>query len=59
MEEHKDIETKLRKEIEARWDYERLEQDIVKSQKRRLFVQEALLKGEWTGWDHRPQYDSD
>ncbi|MCB1547653.1 MAG: choline-sulfatase [Hyphomicrobiaceae bacterium] len=48
----------MRQDIEARWNYERLEQDILASQKRRLFVQEALLKGIWTGWDHQPFVDA-
>ncbi len=48
----------LKREIDEHWDYERLEQDVVKSQKRRLFVQKSLLKGIWTGWDHQPFVDA-
>jgi choline-sulfatase len=48
----------MRREIDKRWDYERLERDIIKSQQRRLFVQQALLKGKWTGWDHQPFVDA-
>jgi choline-sulfatase len=53
-----DVAARMKKEIDRRWNYERLEQDILASQKRRLFVQEALLKGQWTGWDHQPFVDA-
>ncbi len=55
---HEGIESKMRTEIENRWDYDRLETEIRVSQKRRLFVQQALLKGKWTGWDHQPFVDA-
>ena len=48
----------LKREVDTRWDCERLERDILQSQKRRLFVQQALLKGKWTGWDHQPYVDA-
>ena len=48
----------LKSEVDRRWDYDRLERDILASQKRRLFVQEAILKGKWTGWDHQPFEDA-
>ena len=35
-----------------------LENKVIKSQKRRLFVQYTLLKGKWTGWDHQPFVDA-
>jgi len=43
-----DTAKRMRAEIEKRWDY----------QKRRLFVQQTLLKGKWTGWDHQPFVDA-
>jgi choline-sulfatase len=49
---------RLQSEIGRRWDYERLERDILVSRKRWLFVQQALLNGHWTGWDHQPCVDS-
>ena len=48
----------LRREVGARWNEEQLERDILQSQRRRLFVQQALLKGKWTGWDHQPYVDA-
>ena len=50
--------SELQREVNSRWDYDRLERDILQSQKRRLFVQQALLKGKWTGWDHQPFVDA-
>ncbi|MGI9410905.1 MAG: choline-sulfatase, partial [Hyphomicrobiaceae bacterium] len=50
--------SEMKSEIDRRWDQERLEKDIIASQKRRLFVQEAILKGQWTGWDHQPFVDA-
>ena len=48
----------MKSEIEKRWDYDSLEKEILKTQKRRLFVQNTLLKGKWTGWDHQPFVDA-
>lgn len=56
--EYAAIASRMKSEIDRRWNYERLERDILVSQKRRLFVQEALLKGKWTGWDHQPFVDA-
>ncbi len=53
-----DIAADLRREVGLRWNEEQLERDILQSQKRRLFVQQALLKGTWTGWDHQPFVDA-
>ena len=53
-----DTASDLQREVDSRWDYDRLERDILQSQKRRLFVQQALLKGKWTGWDHQPFVDA-
>lgn len=44
--------------IEQTWDYDALETDVLRSQKRRLFVQQCLMKGKWTGWDHQPFEDA-
>lgn len=53
-----DTAKRMRAEIEKRWDYDTLEKDILVTQKRRLFVQQTLLKGKWTGWDHQPFVDA-
>lgn len=56
--EHHDVETSMLAEVHARWDCAALERDILASQKRRLFVQESLLQGQWAGWDHQPAKDA-
>lgn len=56
--EYADVVARMQSEIDQRWDYDRLTSDILKSQKRRLFVQQALLEGKWTGWDHQPFVDA-
>ena len=55
---HAETAQRMAREIEARWDYDALEQAVLQSQKRRLFVQQCLLKGNWTGWDHQPFVDA-
>ena len=55
---YKSLSNFMKTEIDRRWDYENLEKAIIKSQKRRLFVQKSLLKGKWTGWDHQPYVDA-
>ena len=47
--------TSAAKKVDIQYE---LEQKIIKSQKRRLFVQSSLLKGKWTGWDHQPFVDA-
>jgi choline-sulfatase len=56
--EHLDTEKSMSAEVQARWDYAALESDILESQKRRLFVQESLLQGQWTSWDYQPVNDA-
>ena len=56
--EYASVALEMKSEIDKRWQYDKLEKDILKSQKRRLFVQESLLKGNWTGWDHQPFVDA-
>lgn len=52
------IEAELKTEVDQRWDYAAIESDIRQSQRRRLFVQESILKGQWTGWDYQPHVDA-
>jgi choline-sulfatase len=52
------VAKRLKAEIDRRWNHVELERLILASQKRRLFVQTALLKGKWTGWDHQPFVDA-
>lgn len=45
-------------EVYARWDLERIRQDVLRSQRRRRLVYSALLKGTPTFWDHQPHVDA-
>ena len=56
--EHAKLEARLRGEILARWDYPALERQVLESQQRRLFAQQALLQGRWTAWDYQPPDDA-
>lgn len=56
--QYADIARRMKSEIDQRWNYDQLEKDILITQKRRLFVQQSLLKGKWTGWDHQPYVDA-
>ena len=48
----------MRNLIAERWDYDAIEKAVLRSQKRRLFVQQCNLKGKWTGWDFQPYVDA-
>ncbi len=52
------VAEQLRSEVGRRWNAGKLEETIIASQRRRLFVQECLLKGAWTGWDYQPFVDA-
>ncbi len=41
--------------VKKRWDAETLTRDIVASQRRRLFLREALAKGKRHDWDYTPE----
>lgn len=56
--EHEARERALRDEVLARWDCGALEQRVLASQRRRLFVQQALLQGQWSSWDFQPRFDA-
>ena len=51
---HAETLAKFRAMADERWDLERLDQDIRKSQARRWVVYEALRNGDYFPWDHQP-----
>jgi choline-sulfatase len=55
---HRQVESSLRAEVEARWDYASVQRSVLESQRRRLFVQDALLQGKWSAWDYQPHNDA-
>ncbi len=51
---HKDQLTSLVEEMNARWDLQRFDQDVRRSQRNRHTVYEALRSGTYHPWDYEP-----
>lgn len=49
-----DVEARLKKLVESRWDLEAFDRDVRESQSRRLVVYEALRNGAYYPWDYQP-----
>jgi arylsulfatase A-like enzyme len=56
-EEAKAVFEAFEKEAEARWDFERITEEVLFSQRKRRLVWAALKKGRFTSWDFNPQDD--
>ncbi|KAK0731331.1 alkaline-phosphatase-like protein [Lasiosphaeris hirsuta] len=56
-EETKTVFEAFEAESEKRWDFERITQDVLHSQRKRRLVWTALRKGHFTSWDFNPQDD--
>ena len=52
------IEQAMLKDILSRWDPVRIKKDIIQSQRRRLYIQSTLLKGNRAPWDYQPYRDA-
>jgi len=52
--EHRATIERLRGEVSRRWDLDALTRDVRSSQRRRLFLQEALARGTQAPWDYVP-----
>jgi choline-sulfatase len=55
---HASIAAEFAQEATAKWNSRALCEQIVLSQRQRLFVQEALLKGRIHSWDYEPRTDA-
>lgn len=55
---HAQLERDFVADILRRWDPASIKRDVVQSQKRRLFIQTALLKGHRSPWDYQPYRDA-
>ena len=53
-----EVERALAEEAATRWDLGALRAEVVANQRRRRFVQQALLTGRHTPWDHQPVFDA-
>lgn len=56
-EETKTVFEAFEAESKSRWDFERITQDVLHSQRKRRLVWTALRKGHFTSWDFNPQDD--
>jgi choline-sulfatase len=52
--EHEQTVHRFRELVAERWNLETIERDVVASQRRRLFVAEALSNGTQSPWDYSP-----
>jgi choline-sulfatase len=55
---HADVVRAFRDEVEARWDLEALERDVLRSQRARHVVFDALQRGRHFPWDFQPFRDA-
>jgi choline-sulfatase len=51
---HAEALERLRARADARWDLDRFDQDVRRSQARRWVVYEALRNGAYYPWDYQP-----
>lgn len=55
---HQKVLAAFSKEAAARWDSGAIRADVIASQKARVLVQDAMLKGRITPWDYEPRTDA-
>jgi choline-sulfatase len=53
-----EILAELRAEVDRRWDLDRVDCEVRRSQRRRRAVVDALARGQHTSWDYAPPYDA-
>lgn len=56
-EESKAVLDAFEEEARKRWDFTKITQDVLSSQRRRRLVWSALREGHFTSWDHNPLDD--
>jgi choline-sulfatase len=55
---HAEVARSFAGEVAAKWDGAAIRAEVVESQRNRILVQEALLKGKITSWDFQPFQDA-
>ncbi|MGH6931957.1 MAG: choline-sulfatase [Dongiaceae bacterium] len=55
---HAEIADAFAKEAVAKWDSQAIRRAVIESQRQRVFVQQALLKGSIHPWDYQPRQDA-
>ena len=51
---HSELVEQMQKQVQARWDFERFDAEVRRSQARRLVVYDALRSGAYYPWDYQP-----
>lgn len=54
QQKYQDLEKSFAQEVQRRWNLKDLETRIIQNQKRRLLIQEALMKGKRHSWHFQP-----
>ena len=52
------VRAQLQADVDARWDVERLNDDVLRSQRRRRWIQDRLSSGDYPAWDYQPFVDA-
>lgn len=55
---HQKLADDMLTEVLSRWDPKSMKEKIIQSQKRRLYIQNVLLKGRRSPWDYQPYRDA-
>lgn len=56
--EHAALALGFREEVEQRWDLPAIHEDVLASQRRRRFINDALRRGKYRHWDFQPVTDA-
>jgi choline-sulfatase len=56
--EYKEAVARFSNEVSSRWDSKKLRQDIIKTQKSRRSLYEAMSLGKFEAWDYNPPSDA-
>ena len=56
--EWQEVEESLRTEIEKRFDADRIDADVRRSQEERILIRDAMAQGRKTSWDYQPFFDA-
>ena len=52
------VRSQLQAEVDARWNVERLRDNVLLSQRRRRWIQDQLASGDYPTWDYQPFVDA-
>jgi choline-sulfatase len=52
------VRAQLQAEVDARWNVEQLNTDVLRSQRRRRWIQDRFSSGDYPAWDYQPFSDA-